>query len=300
MLSLNDFTPITLEDKSVFDKVLHDYPPLHSDYMFTTMVSWRAYGCYHYATLDDNLIIYTKINNVIRFRPPLGQRRRSVYEAVMKLASQQPSDFPIGLIDEPTKIWLSQEFPHLRFIPHRDYFEYVYRASDLASLPGTAYSKIRNRLNKFKRSYKYGVEMITVDTLGEIKDFLKRWCIWKDCASDPLLEYEQKAVMYSIDHFEDLGLSGTFIRIDGTIQAVAVYEAMSPTTAVIHYEKASPDFMGIYKAINAETADLLQRNFEFINRESDMGVPGLRRAKLSYRPHHMVEVSHMDRQSIPV
>ena len=104
--------------------------------------------------------------------------------------------------------------------------------------------------------------------------------------------------MYSIDHFEDLGLSGTFIRIDGTIQAVAVYEAMSPTTAVIHYEKASPDFIGIYKAINAETADLLQRNFEFINRESDMGVPGLRRAKLSYRPHHMVEVSHMDRQSI--
>ena len=300
MLSLDDFTPITLEDKMVFDKILHEYPPVHSDYIFTTMVSWKEYACYHYATLGDNLIIYTKINNVIRIRPPLGRRQKSAYETVMKFALQQQSDFPLGVIDEPTKLWLGQQFPHLRFLPHRDYFEYVYRASDLANLPGTPYGKIRNRLNKFKRSYNYSVETMTADTLEEIKEFLKRWCIWKDCASDPLLEYEKKAVMYSIGHFEDLELSGIVIRIDGTVQAVAVFEAMSPTTAVIHYEKASPDFMGIYKAINAEAANLLQDTFEFINRESDMGVAGLRRAKLSYRPHHMVNVYHMERQSIIV
>jgi hypothetical protein len=298
MLSLDDFTPITLEDKPVFDKVLQGYPPMHSDYMFTTMVSWKEYAHYHYATLGENLVIYTKIKDVIRFRPPLGRRQTSTYEEVMKLASQQQSDFPFGVIDEPTKLWLDQQFPHLRFIPHRDYFEYVYRASDLTQLPGTPYGKIRNRLNKFKRSYDYSVETITGETLSEIKEFLKRWCIWKDCASDPLLEYEQKAINYSIDHFEELGLSGTSIRINGRVEAIAIYEAMSLTTAVVHYEKASTDFVGIYKAINAEAANILQHSFEFINRESDMGVPGLRKAKLSYRPHHMVKVYHMDRQSI--
>jgi hypothetical protein len=73
---------------------------------------------------------------------------------------------------------------------------------------------------------------------------------------------------------------------------------MNSNTAVIHYEKGSPDYDGIYKAINQETAKKLQNNFEFINRESDMGLSGLRKAKLSYRPHHLIEVFHVDRNNI--
>ena len=84
----------------------------------------------------------------------------------------------------------------------------------------------------------------------------------------------------------------------GAIETIAVFEGMNPGTALVHYEKGSPDYDGIYKAINQETAKLLQPNFKFINRESDMGIPGLRKAKLSYKPHHMVEVFHVDRQSL--
>jgi hypothetical protein len=67
---------------------------------------------------------------------------------------------------------------------------------------------------------------------------------------------------------------------------------------VVHYEKGSPDYDGIYKAINSETAKILQKDIKFINRESDMNLPGLRQAKMSYNPHHMVEVSHVDRQDM--
>jgi hypothetical protein len=87
--------------------------------------------------------------------------------------------------------------------------------------------------------------------------------------------------------------------INDRIEAVAVFEKMDSDTVVVHYEKGSPYYDGIYKAINFETANFVKNEVTFINREPDMGVPGLRRAKMSYRPHHFVEVSHVARENLP-
>lgn len=298
MLSIDDFKPVTLEDKSIFDKHYKEYPPHHSDNVFTTIISWMDYSNYHYTILENNLIIFTKINGQIRFRPPSGKRKKNIFNQVIKLAQKENSDYPFGVIDLETKKWLEQNYRKLVFEEHRDYFDYVYLSSDLAELSGSNYSKIRNRLNKFKRNYTYTIEKISKDNMTEVGEFLKRWCLWKDCESDPLLENERKAILYSMSRFFELELSGNAIRIDGNIEAISVYEEMSPDTAVIHYEKGSPDYDGIYKAINQETANFLQKDFTFVNRESDMNLPGLRKAKMSYRPHHMVEVYHIDKQNL--
>jgi hypothetical protein len=240
----------------------------------------------------------TKLENVLRFRPPIGKYDRDIFQQVLKLAKREKSDYPLGVIDTQTKDWLSKEYPKLEFTSHRNYFDYVYLASDLAELPGTAYRKIRNRLNKFKRNYSYTTEKIAEVNMDEVRTFLKRWCLWKDCESDPLLENEKKAIMFSMTNFFELELSGVAIRIDGKIEAISVYEKMNPDTVVVHYEKGAPDYDGVYKAINAETAKLIQKGFKFVNREPDMGLPGLRKAKMSYRPHHMVEVYHIARDKI--
>lgn len=271
---------------------------MHSDNVFTTMISWMEYSNYHYTYLEDNIVIMTKVNNLIQFRPPMGKRNLDLFNQVFRLALKEASSPPIVLIDVETKNWLSEKFPKLKFSPDRDYFEYVYLASDLAELPGTAYAKIRNRLNKFKKNYSYTIETISEENIDEMRAFLKRWCLWKNCESDPILENERKAIIYSMAHFFELGLSGIAIRINEKIEALAVFEKMSPNTALVHYEKGSPDYDGIYKAINAETAKILQKDFKFINRESDMDLPGLRQAKMSYNPHHMVEVFHVDRQNM--
>ena len=160
MLSIDDFKPVTLEDKHLFDTHYERYPPVHSDNVFTTIISWMEYVEYHYTFLKDNLIIMTKLGNILRFRPPSGKYQRDIFQQVIKLAKREESDYPLGIIDTQTKDWLSKEYPKLEFIPHRDYFDYVYLASDLAELPGTAYRKIRNRLNKFKRNYAYTTEKI--------------------------------------------------------------------------------------------------------------------------------------------
>jgi hypothetical protein len=297
-LTLDDFKPIELEDKPLFDKHFEKYPPIHSDNVFTTMISWKEYGKYHYAFLDDHLIIMSQVKNNIQFRPPTGKRNKEVFDQVLKLAKDQSYEYPFGLVDTETKEWLSKTYPKLEFTPRREYFDYVYLSSNLAELSGSDYSKIRNRLNKFKRNYEYSVEKISEKNMAEVNEFLKRWCLWKDCESDPLLENEKKAILYSMSHFFDLDLSGILMRIDGNIEAIAVYEKMNFDTSIVHYEKGSPDFDGIYKAINQETAKILQSNTMYINRESDMDLPGLRKAKMSYRPHHLIEVSHIKKKNI--
>jgi hypothetical protein len=299
MLKLANFKTLTLDDKTIFDEQYKQYPPQHSDYVFTTLISWMEYSKYQYMILEDNLIIMSQIGDQIRFRPPIGERNKEVFDQVLQLAKQQETEFSFGMIDKETKKWMEQNYPNLVFYPHRDYFDYVYQASDLAELGGSAYSKIRNRLNKFKNNNNFTVENVDENNINEAQEFLHRWCLWKDCESDPILENEKKAILFSMDHFFELKLSGIAIRIKGKIEAISVFEQMNSDTAVVHYEKASPDYDGIYKAINQEAAKILQKKVKYINRESDMDLPGLRKAKMSYRPHHMIEVFHLDKSSIP-
>jgi len=298
MLSIDDFKLISLKDKPIFDKHYEEYPPIHSDSVFTTLISWVEYSKYKYALVKNNIILMSNIKNQIQFRPPYGEKNKDLFDEVLNLAKKQESEYPFGVINAETKEWLSKNYPNLEFIPKREYFDYVYLASNLADLPGSAYSKIRNRVNKFKSNFSYKVEQITKENIDEIQEFLKRWCLWKDCESDPLLENEKKAILFSMNHYFDLKLSGISILIDGKIEAIAVFEKMNNNTAVVHYEKGSPDYDGIYKIINQETAKILEKDFKFINRESDMDLPGLRQAKMSYRPHHMIEIFNINKKSI--
>ena len=298
MLSIDDYKPIQLEDKDIFDKHYEKYPPVHSDYIFTTLISWKEYANFSYTTLDNALLIMGKINNKIYLRPPYGKYNKDLFDQVIKLAKEQENEHSLSLIDSKTNEWMKSNYKGVELIPRRDYFDYVYLSSDLAELSGSGYGKIRNRLNKFQRNFRHTVEKIDEKNMPEIREFLKRWCLWKDCESDPLLESEKKAILYSMEHFFDLKLSGIAIRIHDNIEAIAVYEKMNSDTAVVHYEKGSPEYDGIYKAINQETAKTIQKDFKFINRESDMGIPGLRKAKMSYKPHHMVKVFALNKNTI--
>ena len=99
--------------------------------------------------------------------------------------------------------------------------------------------------------------------------------------------------MYTVEHCFELDLCGLVIRINGDIEAVTMFESICPDTAVIHFEKAMPSFEGLYQAINNESAKLLAQDHQFINRQSDLGIEGLRTAKERYHPAMMLEVQHM-------
>ena len=125
-----------------------------------------------------------------------------------------------------------------------------------------------------------------------------KWCEWKDCESDPTLASEKEAVIFAISHYRELELSGLAIRSNGKIGAMSLFEGLNKDTALVHFEKGLPDCKGIYRAINAETAKILAGDYTYINRESDMGVEGIREAKMRYHPHHMVEVHLLKRDEM--
>jgi len=201
-------------------------------------------------------------------------------------------------VDDPAKSWINGIYPDLPFFPRRNYFEYIYRTKDLADLPGKKFLTIRHHLNKFQRNCEPEIEPITGKNLNDVRDFLVRWCEWKNCDSEPILTHERDAVFFAISHFVELGLMGLAIRVRGSIGAIALFEPINETTAVVHFEKGLPDCEGIYKSINQETARLLVDRFPFINRESDMGVSGLREAKMRYHPDHMIEVYYTKKEDL--
>ncbi len=296
MISLNDFKKIALEEKPVFDAHYRQFPPTHSGELFTTMVNWSQYVEYRYARIEKSIVILSKSKNIMILHPPSGKNSFDILKKVIALAQRENILF--GFIKQNEKNILSIKFPSLKIIPDRDFYDYVYRASDLAQLPGTKYGKIRNRLNKFTKNFAYTTEDISEENIDEVNEFLKRWCLWRDCESDELLENERKAILYSMSHFTDLGLSGLALRINGTIQSIAIYEQMNRNVVVVHFEKGSPDFDGIYKAINMETAQRVQNIVPYINREEDLGIPGLRQAKLSYHPDHFVEIYYISKEDL--
>jgi hypothetical protein len=290
MLTLRDFKPVTLADFAFFRDHYARYPQVHSDNTFTNMVCWNHYAHYEYAYYRGNILISSTIGDKTTFRPPIGPQDETLLRELIRLAADFGDDVPLVLIDTESKEWLLEVFPDLELPEDPDYAEYVYLTSMLAELPGKEYVTIRHQLNKFRRNCAPAVELISPPMLGEIKEFLLEWCEWKDCDEKEFLANEKDAILFAISHFDLLGLSGVAIRVQGKIGAISLYEPLNRDTAVIHFEKGLPDCEGIYKAINTETALILNESFQYINRESDMGVPGLREAKLRYHPVQMVEV----------
>jgi len=297
-LESEDFLPVTLDNKGLFSTHYRRYPQIHSDNTFANMICWNHYAHYCYARKAGNIIISSTIEGQTKFRPPIGPRNGNLFSDLIELCVKAGDEIPLVLIDHETKDWMNNEFPDLPLYPDRNYFEYVYLVSDLANLAGRNYVGIRRQLNKFRKNCNPVVENIDKDSKEEVTEFLVEWCEWKNCDGEPFLLHEREAIMCAIKYLESIGLSGLLIRVVGKVGALSLYEPLNPDTLVVHFEKGLPDCEGIYKAINAETAFRVQDQFSFINRESDMGVPGLREAKLRYHPHHLVEVFYAMREDL--
>ncbi len=298
MLSVADFKPVTLSDRDLFRQHYQSFPQVHSDNTFTNMICWNDYAHYRYAYMEGCLVLCSTIAEMTRYRPPIGPRNSELLANVLRLAAKSEEEHPFVILDPKTKDWMNGLYPDLQFYAERKYFEYVYMASDLAKLPGKKYLTLRHQLNKFQKTCMHEIELISEENLDEIKDFLNMWCDWKDCDSDPVLASEKEAVSFALSHYEELQLSGLAIRADGKIGAMSLFEGLNKDTALVHFEKGLPDCKGIYRAVNAETAKILAKDYIYINRESDMGVEGIREAKTRYHPHHMVEVHLLKRDEL--
>jgi len=298
MISCKDFQPITLADQDFFRDFFQKYPQVHSDNSFTNIVCWNHYADYTYAECNGSLIITSTIEGEHCLRGPIGPYDPELLDDVLRLAAKEGGEPAYYIFDEEIKNTLESKYPGIAITEDRDFFDYVYRTEELAALRGKAFLTIRKHLNRFRKKCNYVTEEVTTGTLGELEEFLIKWCKWRECQENRVLGEEKCATLFALKHFEELGLSGRLLRVNGSISAVAIYEELNSRTALVHFEKGLPDCQGIYKGINYETAQSVLGSYEYINRESDVGEPGLREAKMRYHPDHFAKVWYITKEEL--
>jgi hypothetical protein len=134
MISLADFSPVTLENRDKFVTHYARYPQVHSDNTFTNMVCWNHYAHYQYAFVGGALILASTIDGDTKFRCPIGPFDRDILNGVFLLAEEIGDDTPFTIFGDTARERVEREFPSLRLTEERDLFEYIYRTSDLADL----------------------------------------------------------------------------------------------------------------------------------------------------------------------
>lgn len=172
--------------------------------------------------------------------------------------------------------------------------DYIYLTQDLAQLKGNKYSKKRNLINQFVKEYvntnRVSIETIDQRSISECLDFLEIWCEEKACGMDPDedLSCEKQAVINALNNIQALNFQALLLRIDQQVCALAIASPLTDTMGVLHFEKAFSAYTGLYQYLDRECARRLFTNLLYINKENDMNLPGLIKAKKSYHPEKII------------
>lgn len=283
------FRPLALSDKAFLDGMLRLFPTELSEFTFTNLFAWRKSFGFSIAAFGEYVLIASLKENGVFLMEPIGpsSRKKSVIEQLFRA---KPADMNIRFnrLSEPTALQFKDETGF--FIEEdRDNFDYVYRTADLAELKGRKLDGKRNLVKHFRENTDFEYAPLTQSDVPESLRFEDEWCDVKGCANSPGLSREREAMEEMLRHFQALGLTGGVLRVSGKIAGVTLGERLNQTTGVVHIEKANSVFPGIYQALNMLFAQSQCQGLTFVNREQDLGIPGLRQAKESYHPHHMVK-----------
>ncbi|MDR2968203.1 MAG: phosphatidylglycerol lysyltransferase domain-containing protein [Tannerellaceae bacterium] len=291
-----DFKPITLSDKEIITSYTFPGDFRNCDFSFANMCSWRFLYDSQFAVVEGFLVIRFFIEDKSRnaYMMPVGQGNLTrIISLLEKDALHQGHPLLLLGITPDAKKELEMAMPgEFHYIPERDYFDYVYLREDLVNLTGKRYQPKRNHINKFKKLYSYAYMPITPELVPECLELESKWYKANRTEEDrEELSYERRSITYALKHFDELGLTGGAICQDHRIIAFSFGMPINHNTFGVHIEKADTGYDGIYALINQEFAAHLPEHYTYINREEDLGIPGLRKAKLSYHPHELLEKS---------
>ncbi len=278
---------LRFEHQTLINNYFSRFPPVLSEHTFTNLFVWSKSRPVYFAEKDNSLLFFIDAEDASRphtilFGPPVGEL--PISEAVAMVGDSLAGAIRLPA-ESASELTAAGYFPK----PDRDNGDYVYLVEDLARLAGRHYAKKRNQIKKCLKAYSCAYEPITAELVPQCIGLQQRWCASRSCDTEPGLCAEYKAILTMFEHFSELDLIGGAIRVDGEIQAFSIGEQLNSDTAVCHFEKAMSGVQGLGQLINQWFTLYGLKRFTFVNREQDLGVPGLRQAKKSYHPHHLVE-----------
>ena len=280
-------------DKAKYDRFLQNSGQRGCEYNFSNLYLWgRQRAAFH----EGNLVFFSQFNRKSVYPFPLqGSDLKPSLDAIIHDAKTRDIPCRLTSLSKEDCDLLEQYYPgQFRFHTDRDAFDYIYAIDDLADLKGRTYQRKRNHINRFRQNYPaYTVEPLTDENTVEAVLLLQKWYADRELA-DPLADFqmEQAAIFKALRNRRELGIEGLLLKHNGRTLALTMGSAMSEDTFDVQFEKALDEADGAYPTINQEFAKYLRAKYpklQWLDREDDLGMEGLRKAKLSYYPHHMIE-----------
>jgi hypothetical protein len=264
---------VALEQRPDLHPRFHELPEGMSELTFADIYLFRQVHHYRVARLEGDLVLIVGEDAEPFFILPFGLPPRRTLDELFdrfiaaKCCSALQAEQLAGM---DYRVW-----------EDRDNFDYLYRREDLASLSGRKLHRKKNLVNLFLRNNSCTAKPLLVEYAGDALTILETWKQQQEKAGD----YE--AAREAIEQMEQLQLCGGIFYVNDEPVAYSLGEELAQGRMwVTHFEKAvdAERYKGIYQYVNQAFGSVLPDKYELINREQDLGDPGLRQAKESYRP----------------
>ena len=283
------FHKLSLKDKDEFSAYYQACPQKSSDYSFINLWSWQEKYHTELAYADDLCWIRQSCGGKVFYAAPIGDWNRAEWQKI--ISRRLGTEFALKKLPEALALKLEMDFPGMLVLKNdRDNWEYLYEASKLIALEGQDFSTQRKLSNRFKQYYNYVFRFIDKKDVPSLMRFQEQWMAAHAGDSEKnSLDFENRAVYRILRHWDKLTpeVFGAAIWIEGKMAAYTIAEKLDENTIAVHFEKALDKYKGAYQAVNRIFLENIP-GIRTVNREQDLGLPGLRRAKLRYRPQGFV------------
>lgn len=291
--ALLNFHPVSLEDRDRYQQILWNNGTRGCEYSFPNLFMW---GEQNITFTDGHAVLFSRFGSRYLYPYPIGSgEKKTVLDAIMRDAAARGIEWRFSGLLPHEKDELASLYPNrFEFVSNEGSLDYVYSIDDLADLAGRKYHSKRNHCKRFEGSYpNHVIEKLDDRNLPRVREMVTAWYDAKQ-AQDPDGDFDMEkiAIERAFDNYSALGFEGLALISSGEVLAFTMGNRMTEDTFDVNYEKARPNAEGAYAAINRAFARYIREKYpevRFLNREEDMGIEGLRRAKMSYYPHHRVE-----------
>lgn len=277
-----NFKKIEIDDIDILKPFLTQADELTCELSFVNLLLWQPLYNNCYCIEDGILYLKSYDDNIVTYSLPFGNMKTGFEKIVEHTGNPYPD------------IWAQagkrfDEFKHLYgkyydIYESRNEFDYIYNSQDLITLSGKKYHSKRNHISSFSKQFDWHYEDINDSNLSLVKKCAEIWYNQSADRMDEELKNEMHGVSLMLDNMKRLDIKGGAIIIDKKVVAFTLGSPINQNIYNIHIEKALEDFGAAYTVINREFAARNLENYKYINREDDLGIEGLRKSKLSYKP----------------
>ena len=281
------FRPITAADADLLRSFTMESKCMNCDMNVANLCSWQFLYHTEYAVVEGFLVLRFVLDGHVTYMKPIGKGDlRPVLELLITDARSLGDTLRLACVCPCAQALMDESMPGaFTYTINRDKSDYLYLREKLVTLSGKKLQPKRNHISKFKRTYpNYEYRPLTPDLVPDCIRLGEEWCRTNDSCMQHAMQTEQKMIAYALRHIDELHIVGGTLFVEGKMVAFTFGARINAEAFDVCVEKADTAYEGSYAMINNEFVSRLPEDIIYINREEDLGLEGLRKAKLSYYP----------------